>query len=77
VGSALLVGGVGANTATLGVTEPTGWTELVDGRGAQVTDLAYQASPVAVGTAGATAGGGRRFMPAAKHLPPWRTTGGR
>ena len=47
---ALLVGGVGANNATLAVTEPTGWTELVDGRGAQVTELAYQARP----TAGAT-----------------------
>ncbi|TFV69936.1 PKD domain-containing protein [Blastococcus sp. CT_GayMR19] len=51
---ALLVGGVGANNASLAVTEPTGWTELVDGRGAQVTESAYQTRPAAGATGDAT-----------------------
>jgi hypothetical protein len=51
---ALLVGGVGPNNASVTVTEPTGWTELVEGRGAQVTELAYQARPVAGATGNAT-----------------------
>jgi PKD repeat protein len=51
---ALLVGGVGPNNATVAVTEPTGWTELVEGRGAQVTELAYQVRPTAGATGDAT-----------------------
>jgi hypothetical protein len=51
---ALLVGGVGANNATVAVTQPTGWTELVDGRGAQVTESAYQARPAVGATGNAT-----------------------
>ena len=47
---ALLVGGVGVNNATLSVTQPAGFTELGEARGAQVTELAAQARP----TAGAT-----------------------
>jgi PKD repeat protein len=51
---ALLVGGVGPNNATVAVTEPGGWTELVEGRDAQVTELAYQARPTVGATGDAT-----------------------
>jgi hypothetical protein len=47
----MLIGGAGPNNAAVAVTEPAGWTELVEGRGAQVTELTYQPQP-AVGATG-------------------------
>jgi hypothetical protein len=51
---ALLVGGVGANNAKLSVTQPAGFTELREARGAQVTEQAAQARPTAGATGPAT-----------------------
>ncbi|MCZ2836028.1 fibronectin type III domain-containing protein [Modestobacter sp. VKM Ac-2985] len=47
---AVLVGGAGPNSGAVGVAQPSGWTESVESRGAQVAELAWQARP----TAGAT-----------------------
>ena len=47
---ALVVGGVGLDSSSAGVTPPAGWTEAFDGIGAQVSELAGQPRP----TVGAT-----------------------
>jgi PKD repeat protein len=61
---AVLIGGAGANNATVAVTEPTGWTELVEGRSAQVTELAYRAEPAVGATGDATWRLGAAYMSA-------------
>jgi PKD repeat protein len=47
---AVLVGGVGVNSGTNSVTQPSGWTEAAEAGGGQVAELAHQLRP----TAGAT-----------------------
>jgi hypothetical protein len=51
---ALLVGGVGPNSPSASVTPPTGWTELLESRGGQTAELAYQPRPTAGATGTAT-----------------------
>jgi PKD repeat protein len=50
----MLVGGMGPNSGTAGVTPPAGWTESVESSGGQVAELAYQARPTAGATGAAT-----------------------
>jgi len=44
---AMLVGGVGIDSAATTVTPGTGWTEAAESSGAQTTELAHQARPTA------------------------------
>jgi len=46
----MVVGGVGVDSGTVGVTEPTGWTEALESTGAQVSEVADNSQA----TAGAT-----------------------
>src|SRR4051794_19666152 len=51
---AMLVGGVGLNSSTVAVTQPSGWSEAVESTGAQVTEVASQARPTVGATGNAT-----------------------
>jgi hypothetical protein len=51
---ALVVGGIGVDSGSATVTQPTGWTEALESTGAQVTETAYQARPTAGATGTAT-----------------------
>jgi PKD repeat protein len=51
---AMLVGGVGVNSATNSVTQPSGWTESAEAGGGQVAELAHQLRATAGVTGTAT-----------------------
>ncbi|MCF6737730.1 hypothetical protein E9565_21690, partial [Blastococcus sp. KM273129] len=51
VAGAMVVGGVGVNSGSASITEPTGWTEAVEAGGVQTAELAHVARP-AVGATG-------------------------
>ncbi|TFV68758.1 PKD domain-containing protein, partial [Blastococcus sp. CT_GayMR19] len=79
---AMLVGGVGPNSASVAVTPPTSWTESIESRGGQTAELAYQARPTVGATGTATwrlgssttaAGWLRALRPAAGGTPPGPT----
>jgi len=57
---ALLVGGVGLDSASLAVNPPSGWTEAWESTGGQVAELAHTAMPTAGPTGDVTSSLGAR-----------------
>lgn len=51
---AVLVGGAGPNSGSVGVAQPSGWTESVESRGGQIAELAWQERPTAGDTGAAS-----------------------
>lgn len=51
---AMLVGGIGLDSRSIGIAPPTGWTEAGESTGGHVAELAYQARPTAGPTGDAT-----------------------
>lgn len=50
----MVIGGVGADTGTMTVTPPSGWTEAWEGSGAQFSEFAHRSQPTAGPTGDAT-----------------------
>ena len=76
---AMLVGGVGVNSGSVGVTEPGGWTEAAEATGVQVSELAFVSRPTvgptgdavwSLGRVHQAAGWMRALRPAAAGAPP-------